>query len=37
MEKDKNRYITQELYNSSIRIVKNKKTEKFNILLEDSY
>ena len=37
MEKDKNRYITQELYNSSIRIVKNIKTEKFNILLQDSY
>ena len=37
MEKDKNRYITEELYNSSIRTVKNIKIEKFNILLQDSY
>tara|TARA_B100000902_G_C27197047_1_gene857034 strand:- start:70 stop:513 length:444 start_codon:yes stop_codon:yes gene_type:complete len=37
MEKDKNSYITPELYNSEIKTIKNIKIEKFKVLFSDSF
>ena len=37
MDKDKNIYITPELYQSKIKIIENIKIEKFKVLFSNSF